>query len=39
MIKDIRRYCKQLSLGKIPQSDFFAEVRYELSAFTHNDAI
>lgn len=22
LMKDIRRYCEQLSLGKIPQSDF-----------------
>lgn len=28
LIKDIRRYCEQLSLGKIPQSDFFTESTY-----------
>ena len=28
LMKDIRRYCEQLSLGKIPQSDFFAESTY-----------
>lgn len=29
LLKDIRRYCKQLSLGKIPQSDFFTESTYK----------
>ena len=28
LMKDIRRYCEQLSLGKIPQSDFFTESTY-----------
>ncbi len=28
LMKDIRRYCEQLSLGKIPQSDFFTENTY-----------
>lgn len=26
LMKDIRRYCEQLSLGKIPQSDFFHRI-------------
>ncbi len=29
LLKDIRRYCKQFSLGKIPQSDFFIEATYK----------
>ena len=29
LLKDIRRYCEQLSLGNIPQSDFFKESTYE----------
>lgn len=28
LLKDIRRYAEQLSLGKIPQSDFFTESTY-----------
>ncbi len=28
LLKDIRRYCKQFSLGNIPQSDFFIESTY-----------
>lgn len=29
LLKDIRRYAEQLSLGKIPQSDFFTESTYK----------
>ena len=29
LLKDIRRYCKQFSLGKISQSDFFIESTYK----------
>lgn len=29
LLKDIRRYCEQFSLGKIPQSDFFTESTYK----------
>lgn len=29
LLKDIRRYCEQFSLGKIPQSDFFKESTYK----------
>lgn len=29
LLKDIRRYCKQFSQGKIPQSDFFVESIYK----------
>lgn len=29
LLKDIRRYCEQLSVGKIPQSDFFEESAYK----------
>lgn len=29
LLKDIRRYAEQLSLGKIPQSDFFTESKYK----------
>lgn len=29
LLKDIRRYCEQLSVGKIPQSDFFGESTYK----------
>lgn len=28
LLKDIRRYCEQFSLGKIPLSDFFEESTY-----------
>lgn len=31
LLKDIRRYCKQLGEGKIPQSDFFTESTYRNS--------
>lgn len=31
LLKDIRRYCKQLGQGKIPQSDFFTESTYKNS--------
>lgn len=29
LLKDIRRYCEQFSLGKIPLSDFFEETTYK----------
>lgn len=29
LLKDIRRYCEQLSQGKIPQSNFFIESTYK----------
>lgn len=31
LLKDIRRYAKQLGVGKIPQSDFFTESTYKNS--------